>query len=402
MARRPRNPWLATLDALTRSARRAQRTARKNPLAVAAERSARKMAKQAARQTERQIRQAGEQWRRVTGQAIDATRQAGQRQARRAADLTRQALTGVVTPVDAPLATSGGQWSEGRWTVGPLAGRRYRLFRPDGLAARTPVPLLVLLHGCGQDSACIAVSTRVARLACSQRFIALLPEQPVQANAQRCWNWFRGDAFAAGESTLVMQIIEHVARRHPVDRDRIYALGLSAGATMATTLALRYPDRIRAVASHSGPLPFSARNAADTARSMHGHPRIHDMAVLAALRGRCPPPLLILQGDRDPVIDARNADQLAALWLSAHPAAGASAAALTSRPPQVQQRGERYPMRITDWPDPAAVRRRAPYVRLVLIEGLDHAWSGGAARQAFSDPKGPDALKLAWRFFTAG
>ncbi|MFT4102969.1 MAG: PHB depolymerase family esterase [Burkholderiaceae bacterium] len=400
MARRPRNPLFATLDALTRGARRLQRAARKNPLAVATERSARKAARQAARQTERQIRQAGEQWRRATGQAIDATREANQRQARRAADLARQALTGVMTPVDTLPATPGGQWSESRWAVGPLAGRRYRLFRPDGLAARAPAPLLVLLHGCGQDSACIAVSTRVARLACSQRFIALLPEQPVQANAQRCWNWFRGDAFAAGESALVMQIIDYVARRHPVDRDRIYTLGLSAGATMATMLALRYPDRIRAVASHSGPLPFSAGNAADATRSMHGHPRTHDATVRAVLRGRCPPPLLIVQGDRDRVIDARNADHLAALWLSAHPAA-IDGAAVAPRPAQARQRGNRYPMRISDWPDPAARRRRTPYVRLVLIEGLGHGWSGGTARQAFSDPKGPDALKLAWQFFAA-
>jgi hypothetical protein len=32
------------------------------------------------------------------------------------------------------------------------------------------------------------------------------------------------------------------------------------------------------------------------------------------------------------------------------------------------------------------------------ISGLGHAWSGGAASQAYSDPKGPDASRMAWAF----
>jgi len=39
-------------------------------------------------------------------------------------------------------------------------------------------------------------------------------------------------------------------------------------------------------------------------------------------------------------------------------------------------------------------------VRLLEVAGLGHAWSGGAAGQAFSDPAGPDALRLAWQFFS--
>jgi len=35
---------------------------------------------------------------------------------------------------------------------------------------------------------------------------------------------------------------------------------------------------------------------------------------------------------------------------------------------------------------------------LVVVHGLGHAWSGGAARQPFSDAKGPDASRLAWAF----
>jgi hypothetical protein len=35
---------------------------------------------------------------------------------------------------------------------------------------------------------------------------------------------------------------------------------------------------------------------------------------------------------------------------------------------------------------------------LVAVNGLAHAWSGGAASQAFSDGQGPDASRMAWAF----
>ena len=35
---------------------------------------------------------------------------------------------------------------------------------------------------------------------------------------------------------------------------------------------------------------------------------------------------------------------------------------------------------------------------LVEVEGLGHAWSGGASGQPFSDASGPDASRMAWAF----
>jgi poly(3-hydroxybutyrate) depolymerase len=32
------------------------------------------------------------------------------------------------------------------------------------------------------------------------------------------------------------------------------------------------------------------------------------------------------------------------------------------------------------------------------VAGLGHAWSGGAAGQPYSDPKGPDAARMVWAF----
>jgi poly(3-hydroxybutyrate) depolymerase len=60
------------------------------------------------------------------------------------------------------------------------------------------------------------------------------------------------------------------------------------------------------------------------------------------------------------------------------------------------QRGARRAMHVTDY----RVQRRLA-VRLCEVEGLGHAWSGGAPGRAYSDPRGPDASRLVWTFARA-
>lgn len=57
------------------------------------------------------------------------------------------------------------------------------------------------------------------------------------------------------------------------------------------------------------------------------------------------------------------------------------------------QRGKRYATTITDYK--AAGRLVASHR---LVSGLGHAWSGGNAGQANSDPGGPDASRMVWAF----
>jgi poly(3-hydroxybutyrate) depolymerase len=303
--------------------------------------------------------------------------------------VARRVRSGVVSPAPALGARGRGRWEQGRWGLGPLVLRDYRLFIPPGVSASRPAPLLVLLHGCGQDSASFAASTRVAAIARAERCVVLLPEQCSLANAQRCWNWFRAEARVAAEAMLLMAIIEHVSMLYPVRRDRVFALGISAGGAMALTVALRFPERFAAVGTHSGPVPHSAVNALQVVPAMHGHRAPDKEALRLRLAGRRLPPLLVLHGDADHVVLFDNAWASARLWLDLLP----QGHALTCRTREVQ-RGARRPHSISDWKLAAQ-----PYVRLVRIAGLGHAWSGGAPKQAFSDPSGPDALKIALRFF---
>ena len=57
------------------------------------------------------------------------------------------------------------------------------------------------------------------------------------------------------------------------------------------------------------------------------------------------------------------------------------------------RRGKRYPMAVTDFK-----RQGSIVATLVAVDGLAHAWSGGAASKPYSDGGGPDASRMAWTF----
>ena len=99
-----------------------------------------------------------------------------------------------------------------------------------------------------------------------------------------------------------------------------------------------------------------------------------------------------MHGDEDAVVSYDNATATAAMWLDLVPHGVHAPAPL---PPKRVRRGTRREMDVLDWQSGAR-----PYLRLVKVEGLRHAWSGGAPGQAFADPAGPDALKIALRFFS--
>jgi poly(hydroxyalkanoate) depolymerase family esterase len=289
-----------------------------------------------------------------------------------------------------------GDWIGGI-ALGPGGARAYHLFRPAGLNLQSgeKLPLMVMLHGCGQNGRDFAASTRMNALALRHRFLVLYPEQDRLAHPQGCWNWYeRRSGKADAEAATLMAAVDQACMLYPVDRARVALAGLSAGASMAALLATRYPLRFRAVVVHSGVAPGAATSSATALGAMRGKhvPPMPATAVGKALGAAAVfatlPPMLVLHGDADAVVAPSNAIDSASVW----------ATALGAKPglPREVQRGKRRAMRLTDF-----TRKGRTLVRLCEIAGLGHGWSGGAPKLLFSDPEGPDATRMAWAFACA-
>ncbi|MEO5697729.1 MAG: PHB depolymerase family esterase [Burkholderiaceae bacterium] len=282
----------------------------------------------------------------------------------------RAAKTAAATP-----------WVDGV-AVGPAGARRFRLWKPPGSTASASLPLLVMLHGCHQDAAGFARSTRMHALAAREGFLVLYPEQDRLANAQRCWNWFETRSGRAHtEAATILAAIDQVCARHGADPARVAIAGLSAGASMAALLAARHPERFQAVAMHSGVAPGAAHSTATALGAMRGQRSPVPLKPADATL----PALLVIQGDADHIVRASNGRAAAQLWADALGAKPGAA--------RLVQRGARRAATITDF-------KCGPRIVASLCEiaGLGHAWSGGAAGQPYSDEKGPDASRMIWSF----
>lgn len=276
-----------------------------------------------------------------------------------------------------------GDWLSGI-AVGPGGARRYHLFRPEGLnlAVGETLPLMVMLHGCGQTGRDFAASTRMNLLAAKGRFLVLYPEQDRLAHPKGCWNWYDvNSGKALAEAATLMAAVDQACLLYRADVRRVAVAGLSAGAGMAALLATHWPVRFRAVVMHSGVAPGAAKSPKAALGAMRGlHAPLMPLTLGAVL-----PPLMVLHGDRDLVVSPRNAAGTAVAW--------AVATGATPTPARTLQRGSRHAMRVTDFK-----RRGRAMVTLCDIDELGHAWSGGAAKHDFSDPAGPDATRMAWAF----
>ncbi|WCR11544.1 PHB depolymerase family esterase [Paracoccus stylophorae] len=263
-----------------------------------------------------------------------------------------------------------------------FGARSYRLYVPA--VARTapdPLPLIVMLHGCGQSSLDFARGTGMNTLAEEFGFLVLYPSQARASHHYGCWNWYRrGDqARDAGEPALLAGLTRRIIADHNVDPARVYVAGLSAGASAALVLATSYPDIFAAAGVHSGLAVGAAYDAASAPIAMQsGNPGLPHRIQL---------PTIVFHGDSDRTVSPRNGRFVALRALE--PYARLDRAEKTGRIP-----GGREFTRIVH-----RVGRGRPYVEQWVVHGSGHAWSGGHSAGSYTDPAGPDASREMVRFF---
>ena len=112
-----------------------------------------------------------------------------------------------------------------------------------------------------------------------------------------------------------------------------------------------------------------------------------------------PVPSIVIHGSGDRTVVPVNGEQVLEQSMAANRLAAPERATLDIGRPDAAARGQvdgGHAYTHSRWTD----RRGALMHELLKVEGMGHAWSGGASGGSYTDPRGPDATEAIWRFFT--
>lgn len=256
--------------------------------------------------------------------------------------------------------------------------------------------LVVMLHGCEQNASVFAQGSQINIFAQRFGFVVLYPEQNKSHNLAQCWRWFNlAENAGMAEVNTIIELIEQTIKKHNIHPDRVFVAGMSAGAGMATALAFTFPEKIAAVALHSGPVFAQAHSLVSGLEVMSGVTATNDEELLASLRSFAKPkphdiPTLIIHGVKDRRVHISNAAALTkqALFLNKLP--------LDTEP-------------VVTWHDIGSkdaytrkiyyCKKKHPVVNVLEVDNMAHEWAGGDTSLPFNGENGPNSSEMILRFF---
>lgn len=292
----------------------------------------------------------------------------------------------------------GGTW-QGFTYNGVAGSRSYFVYTPANYVPGTPIPLIVMLHGCMQTAADFAAGTQMDQLADAHQFLVVYPQQTALNNGATCWNWFvpTNQTRASGEPAIlsgIVQTVEQDTIHWSIDKSRVYVAGISAGAMMSVILGASYPDVFAAIGVVAGgEYPGGASSTAGLDPQQQGELAYQAMESYARVV-----PNIVFQGSVDTIVAPINGDLAVQQWmqtdaLASHDQYHASFAKpsrnIHESPPQS------HPYRLRSWNDDNGQEVQEYW----WLEGAGHAWTGGSPNGTFSDPLGPNISQAMYSFF---
>lgn len=285
----------------------------------------------------------------------------------------------------------------------------YFLYTPETSQMTSPVPLIVMLHGCTQTAVDFATGTSMNLLAEQHGFVVLYPQQTRASNCRRCWNWFlpANQQRGSGEPARIVGMIRSLRQnltRWTIDPTRIYVAGLSAGASMSIILGATYPDLFAAIGVHSGlayQAATSVKSAFEAMRRGGPDPQQLGRAACMAMSGFSRiVPTTVFHGTRDTTVASTNGDQVVQQWIRTnHLASNKAYIADFNHPTRVTpgQVSNGYSYVVAGWNASNGDEVQSYW----KIDGMGHGWSGGNLAGSHTDPRGPNASVAMYNFFMA-
>ena len=149
--------------------------------------------------------------------------------------------TGCGTTPDPPSTASApfGDVPQ-RLTVDGTA-RTYRLAVPADYRRTVPTPLILLFHGSGSDAVQQSAYSQLPARAGAAGYLVATPDAVAGA-----WD-LAVPGTATADQRFVTALVADLGSRYCVDRDRVYAAGISLGSQFAALMACDPANRIAAV-----------------------------------------------------------------------------------------------------------------------------------------------------------
>lgn len=239
--------------------------------------------------------------------------------------------------------------------------------RPEG-----KMPVIVMVHGCGQSSHSFAAGTRMNEYAEQYGFAVLYPYQNNFRNMNNCWHWFNAsERHGLKEKHSIVEIVASLLAVYDfIDPERIYLAGISSGAALAGQIAMDYSYLFAGLLLHSCPMFPQVQNAAASIRVMKDgfNGTIRDLPVPISYV-ESPLPVMIIHGEKDDYVNPINAEQLHR-WFSSLNRKAARMLGESTQP-----------------------------VRLKKIPDLWHGWANGDPEFRYHEESAFDASKEMLKFF---
>lgn len=107
--------------------------------------------------------------------------------------------------------------------------RYYRMYVPDLPSTNEKIPLLLALHQFSDTARGMEKLTKFNEIADKEKFIVVYP--------QGRWRTWKTEPLPNEDTRFLDVLIEEICSKYPVDRNRIYATGASAGGMMIQAYA---------------------------------------------------------------------------------------------------------------------------------------------------------------------
>jgi poly(hydroxyalkanoate) depolymerase family esterase len=248
-----------------------------------------------------------------------------------------------------------------------------------------------MLHGCTQSPEDFAAGTGMNALAEEHRLLVVYPAQTGGDNSMSCWNWFRpGDQLRdTGEPAIIAGLTESLRDQYAIPKDRVFVAGLSAGGAMAAIMGETYPELYGAIGIHSGLAYGSANDVMSAFTAMRGQVGFETAPPRNGGAPEAAPRTIVFHGSADTTVHPSNAERIIASHCEGH-----GKTSRTEHGPSEETRG--YSRLVAERDD------GTHGLECWMIDGAQHAWSGGSPGGSYTDQRGPNASEAMVSFFLNG